>query len=114
MISNSLRAQNLSALSRNLTREVPIALREKGETPKLQVTSLGFIAIMALLDVSALTGINYMGRLPAKEMGAMGISAYGGVAVLLAMIFLKEKVTIPQWFGIALTVAGVAVLGTSV
>jgi drug/metabolite transporter (DMT)-like permease len=93
---------------------VPIALREKGEAPRLQFGSLGFIAIMALLDVSALTGINYMGRLPAKEMGAMGISAYGGVAVLLAMIVLKEKVSPAQWFGIGLTVAGVAVLGTSV
>jgi uncharacterized membrane protein len=93
---------------------VPIALREKGERPKFQFSSWGLLAAMALLDVSALTGINYMGRLPAKEMGAMGISAYGGIAVLLAMFFLKEKVSVAQWLGIALTVAGVAVLGTSV
>jgi drug/metabolite transporter (DMT)-like permease len=93
---------------------VPIAFREKGEMPKFRFSSWGLLAAMALLDISALTGINYMGRLPAKEMGAMGISAYGGIAVVLAMIFLREKVSLPQWFGIALTVTGVGVLGTSV
>jgi drug/metabolite transporter (DMT)-like permease len=93
---------------------VPIAFREKGEMPKFRFSSWGWLVVMSLLDVSALTGVNYMGRLPGKEMGAMSISAYGGIAVLLAMIFLKEKVSLPQWFGIGLTVAGVAVLGTSV
>ena len=52
-----------------------------------------------------------MGTLPGKELGAMGISAYGALATLLAMIWLNEKVSLGQWFGIGLIVAGVAGLG---
>jgi drug/metabolite transporter (DMT)-like permease len=92
---------------------VPVALREKGRMPSFKLSSWGLLVFMAALDMAAITGINYMGQLPAKEMGAMGISAYGGVAVVLAMIFLKEKVSAAQWVGIALTVAGVGLLGTS-
>lgn len=66
---------------------------------------------MGGLDVAALTGINSMGTMPYKEIGAMGISAYGAIAALLGMIWLKEKVSLGQWLGIALTVAGVAALG---
>jgi drug/metabolite transporter (DMT)-like permease len=68
------------------------------------------VSFMALLDVSAVCGINYMGRLPFKELGAMGISAYGAVSVVLAMAILKERVASWQWLGIAMIVAGVAVL----
>ena len=92
---------------------LPFAARETGENPNSKFTSWGFVAVMAALDVVALAGVNYMGRLPAKELGAMGISAYGAVAVLLAMLILKEKVASAQWAGIALIVAGVAILGGS-
>ncbi len=92
---------------------LPFAARETGENPQSKFTSWGFVAVMAALDVVALAGVNYMGRLPAKELGAMGISAYGAVAVLLAMLILKEKVAWAQWAGIALIVAGVAILGGS-
>ncbi len=92
---------------------LPFALRETGENPKVKFSSWGFVVIMAALDVTALAGVNYMGRLPTRELGSMGISAYGAVATLLAMLVLKEKVTRPQWFGIALIVAGVAALGDS-
>lgn len=92
---------------------LPFAFRERGENPQSKFSSWGFVAAMALLDVTALAGVNYMGRLPAKELGSMGISAYGAVATLLAMLLLKEKVTWAQWIGIALIVAGVAVLGGS-
>jgi len=70
--------------------------------------------VMGGLDVAALTGINFIGTLPNKEMGAMGISAYGAIAVLLAMIFLKEKVSSGQWLGIAMIAAGVAGLGIQI
>jgi drug/metabolite transporter (DMT)-like permease len=66
---------------------------------------------MSALDVAALTGINFMGSLPNKELGAMGISAYGAIAVPLAMVWLKERVSPGEWAGIALIVAGVMVLG---
>ena len=69
---------------------------------------------MAALDLAALTGINAMGVMPNKELGAMGISAYGALAVPLAMVWLKEKVSRGEWFGIALIVIGVAGLGAQV
>ena len=65
---------------------------------------------MAILDVAAVCTINFMGRLPNKEFGAMGISAYGAISVLLAMMILKEKVSPWQWFGIAMIVCGVGAL----
>ncbi|MCA0434739.1 MAG: DMT family transporter [Proteobacteria bacterium] len=68
------------------------------------------IAGMALLDVAAVSGVNAAGMLPGSDYSAMGISLYGAIAVLLAMIFLKEKVTAGQWLGIGAVVAGVLLL----
>lgn len=90
---------------------VPFAFFEKPHFDKISKAAWGSIAVMASLDVAAVASINYMGRLPGKEFGAMGISAYGAISVLLAMFFLKEKVSAWQWFGIAMIVFGVAVLG---
>lgn len=72
--------------------------------------SLAVLA-MAALDVGAVTAINAAGHFPNKEFAAMGISAYGGLAVLVAMVFLREKVSPGQWLGIALIVVGIACLG---
>ena len=93
---------------------LPLAGRERTLPGQSKRQAILFIMAMAAFDVAALTAINYMGRLPFKELGAMGISAYGGVSVVLAMIFLKEKVTPLQWLGIAVIVIGVGVLGVAV
>ncbi len=69
---------------------------------------------MGALDVAALTGINAAGLMPNKELGAMGISAYGALAVPLAVVWLKEKVSRGEWFGIALIVVGIAGLSAQV
>lgn len=73
----------------------------------------GSLAIWAMsaLDVAAVTAVNAAGHFPNKEFAAMGVSAYGGLAVLLAMMFLRERVTRGQWFGIALICTGIACLG---
>jgi drug/metabolite transporter (DMT)-like permease len=92
---------------------LPFAFMEKPAESKISSSAWLGIAAMALLDVAAVCGINYMGRLPNKEFGAMGISAYGAIAVLLAMIILKEKVAPWQWLGIAMIVFGVGVLSWS-
>jgi drug/metabolite transporter (DMT)-like permease len=89
---------------------VPFLWREVPEVQKIEIRDWVAICFMALLDVTAVWGINYMGKLPSKELGAMGISTYGAMAVMLAMIFLKEKVAKWQWFGIAMIVLGVAFL----
>lgn len=83
-------------------------LRKSGPWPK--GGSLAIVA-MAALDVLAVTSINAAGHFPNKEFAAMGVSAYGGLAVLLAMIVLRERVSKGQWFGIALICVGIACLG---
>jgi drug/metabolite transporter (DMT)-like permease len=91
---------------------LPFMRQEKPEVESIGLKSWIALSAMGLFDVSAVCGINYMGRLPNKELGAMGISAYGAISVLLAMIILKEKVSSWQWVGIAMIVAGVAGLAT--
>jgi drug/metabolite transporter (DMT)-like permease len=91
---------------------LPLIWREKPEVKAIDIKAWSAVSAMALLDVAAVTGINYMGRLPNKELGAMGISAYGAISVLLAMIILKEKVSPWQWLGIAMIVVGVGALAT--
>lgn len=68
------------------------------------------IGAMAICDVTAVTAINVSAFYPGREWGAMAIAAYGALSVLLAMVFLKEKVSTGQWAGILLVVAGVVAL----
>ena len=93
---------------------LPFALMNGGSRPKISVPIWLVILGMGALDLAALTGINAMGTLPNKELGAMGISAYGALAVPLAMVWLNEKVSRGEWFGIAMIIAGVAGLGAQV
>jgi len=68
------------------------------------------IAIMGALDSIGVVAINASGHLPNREFAAIGISAYGGIAVILAALCLKERVSPGQWCGISLIVGGVATL----
>ncbi|MDE2383451.1 MAG: EamA family transporter [Alphaproteobacteria bacterium] len=90
---------------------LPFALAEKSPRMPLNRTAVLVVLGMGGLDALALTGVNAMGLLPYKELGAMGISAYGAIAVPLAMVWLKEKVSKGEWLGVALIAAGVAGLG---
>ena len=65
---------------------------------------------MALLDVFGVIAVNASGHQPGKEFAAIGISSYGAMAVVLAMLILKEKVSAGQWAGILMIAAGVATL----
>jgi drug/metabolite transporter (DMT)-like permease len=91
---------------------VPLALRER---PAGRVSPLGWwgIAAMALFDVLSVIAVSSAGHLPDKELAAIGISAYGGIAVILAAIVLKEKVKPVQWAGISLIVGGVSALASA-
>jgi uncharacterized membrane protein len=68
---------------------------------------------MGILDVLGLVAVNASGHLPAKEFAAIGISAYGAIAVALARVVLQESVTPLQWLGIAMITVGVAALALS-
>ena len=92
---------------------IPFVMREKSDVIKISSRAWLGIVLMGAFDVAAVSSVNYIGKLPNKEFGSMGISAYGAIATLLAMILLKEKTTAWQWIGIAMLCGGVAVLGTS-
>jgi drug/metabolite transporter (DMT)-like permease len=57
--------------------------------------------------------INASGHLPGKDFAGIGVSAYGAISVVLAMIFLKEKVSPGQWVGLGLIVGSVATLSVA-
>jgi drug/metabolite transporter (DMT)-like permease len=88
----------------------PAAASERRQ-PKLKGFYLWIgVAAMAGLDVLGLLAVVVSGLLPGKEFAAIGISAYGGIAVILSVLILKEKTTPAGWAGISLIVAGIAAL----
>ena len=89
---------------------LPLALRDRAANIPIAGRTVIWLAVMALCDVLAVTGINYSGQFENKEYAGMGISAYGAMTVLFAAIILKERVAVGQWIGILMITAGVAVL----
>ncbi|MFO1032831.1 MAG: DMT family transporter [Hyphomicrobiales bacterium] len=92
---------------------LPLMLRERtqaGMQPFDRKVWLG-IAAMAGFDVAAVTFINAAGLFPGAAFASVGISFYGAISVFLAMLVLREKVSGGQWGGIAMIVAGIAILG---
>lgn len=65
---------------------------------------------MGALDVVALLAVLAAGRFPAKELGPVVASGYGAVAVTLALIVLRERLTAVQGLGIVAVLAGTVVL----
>ena len=90
---------------------LPLSFRDARMQATIPFKSFIGILVMAALDAAAVTAVNAAGHFPEKEFAAMGISAYGGLSVLIAMLFLGERVTKGQWFGILLVVAGITCLG---
>lgn len=88
-----------------------LMLKDRSRLQPLSLTSAIPIITMAACDVTAVTAINAAAWFPNRELGAMAISSYGALSVLMAMVFLRERVTPWQWFGIILVVIGVAILG---
>jgi len=68
------------------------------------------LAAMGGLDALGLIAVNASGHVPGKEFAAVGISAYGALAVVLAAVILKERVSKAQALGIAMIAGGVAAL----
>lgn len=91
---------------------LPFMLGEARPAP-LAWRHWGGIGAMAAFDVIGIVAVIAAGHWPDKELAAVGVSAYGAIAVILAMLVLKEKVAAGQWLGIVLIVAGVATLSLS-
>lgn len=70
------------------------------------------VAVMGLLDTTAMLAVFKAGQLPAAEIATVTASSFGGVVGLLGWLFLREPVGTVHWLGIAFIVAGVATLTT--
>lgn len=71
---------------------------------------LPLIAAMGVLDALALAAVVAAGKLPDAPIAQVVASSLGVVTVLLAVIFLRERLCWPQLAGMALVFTGVAAL----
>lgn len=71
---------------------------------------LWLIAAMGVLDALALSAVVAAGQLPDAPIAQVVASSLGVVTVLLAVVFLRERLCWPQLGGMALVFAGVAAL----
>ena len=71
---------------------------------------LPWLVLMGALDVAALAALTSAGNLPSPEFTTVVSSAFGAITVILARIFLKEKIAPLQLGGIIMIFGGVASL----
>jgi drug/metabolite transporter (DMT)-like permease len=69
-----------------------------------------FLAAMALLDTMAHSIVIGSGNLYRPEFAAVSASMFGMVTVVLAWLFLRERMTLGQWGGVMLAFAAVGYL----
>lgn len=69
-----------------------------------------FLAAMALLDTTAHSIVIGSGNLDRPEFAAVAASMFGMVTVVLAWMFLRERMTMGQWCGVALAFGAVGYL----
>lgn len=86
----------------------------KRQIPRVPLNAIWLLVFLGMLDTMGHLFL-YMGLESAHgEFAVVASAAYTVVTVLLARIFLREPVNLPQWGGIAIVVAGIgslAVLG---
>lgn len=69
-----------------------------------------FLGAMALLDTTAHSIVIGSGNLDRPEFAAVAASMFGMVTVVLAWMFLRERMTPGQWCGVALAFGAVGYL----
>ena len=78
--------------------------------PSIPIRWWPFLFIQGLLDAGGYISLFAVGLGEGKEAITIIASTFGGVTVILARIFIKEKIRLIQWVGILLILAGVATL----
>lgn len=81
-----------------------------GRTIRGRTGHVPVVALIGLLDVIAISCLNYAGGTAHPEISTVIGSTFGPVTVLLAWIFLRERIVPLRWLGIAVTFSGVAAL----
>jgi drug/metabolite transporter (DMT)-like permease len=71
------------------------------------------LALMGLLDVTALSFVLAAGGLANPEFAAVSSSLFGLVTILLAWRFLRERMQPLQWAGVGLVFSGIGWLAAS-
>lgn len=69
-----------------------------------------FLGAMALLDTTAHSIVIGSGNLDRPEFAAVSASMFGMITVVLAWLFLRERMTLGQWGGVMLAFAAVGYL----
>ncbi len=86
----------------------------KGEAPNLPLRWWPFLVAQGMLDAGGYLFLFAGSRGEGAEIAAVTASAFGAVTVVLARVVLREAMSAPQWAGIALVFAGVAILTAGV
>jgi len=81
---------------------------QKRILPDLKTVPL--LAFMGLMDTVALFCVLSAGGMDDAHFASATSSVFGLVTVLLSWLFLREKLTIPQWGGVAMAFGGIAYL----
>jgi drug/metabolite transporter (DMT)-like permease len=80
------------------------------DAKQLTLRASPLLAIMGLLDVMGMSALFAAGRTEQPELATVCSAAAGAITVILAAVFLKEKVKPGRWVGIALVFSGVSAL----
>ena len=80
------------------------------EAPSLPMRWWPFLFFQGLCDAGGYLALFSGSYGTGAEIAAVTASTFGAVTVILARIILRERVTVPQWLGIVLVFAGVALL----
>ena len=89
---------------------VPLLLLTTARPGQFPSAWLPFLLLMGGLDVLALSMLNLGGHTAQPELAIVTASAAGVIAILLAWLFLGERIAPLRWIGIIMTFAGVAAL----
>lgn len=69
------------------------------------------LAIMGGLDAIALASVISSGGLENPEYASVAAATFGLITVVLAAIFLRERISLPQWTAVAVVFTAIAYLG---
>lgn len=90
-----------------------LILAASRDTLRNKAGYLPTVGMIGLLDVLAISCLNYAGNTAHPEIATVIGSTFGPVTVLLAWIFLKERIPVLRWLGIAVTFSAVAALSAT-
>ena len=85
-----------------------LALSSSAKFPDRSVWPL--LALMSILDAAALGIVIAAGNLHRPEFAAVTASTFGIITIILACLFLKERMTALQWLGVTVCFLGVGYL----